>query len=220
MKQRPAAMLALDAAQIDADLALQLQDRPARRDSGAAGHIRPGWWRRPRARRPSARRRAAGAISACAARLDAGSIDRRRASSNASFIGAERVPRRRFARSAARPRWSPAGRSRSSRRPGTGWPSGSRRRRRASCAGVAAKVARFSLTIRQGGNRTGQIVDRGDIAPQQRGQLLAILVHKTIGGADGDGDAIGKGEDPFRRAADHAHHERRCRRAGRSGNAR
>ncbi len=59
VEQRPAAVLALDAAQIDRDLGFELGARPARRDSGAAARIRPGWWRRPRARTPNARPAAA-----------------------------------------------------------------------------------------------------------------------------------------------------------------
>ena len=55
MEQRPAAMRALDAAQIDADLALQLEVRRLARSNAPSARIRPGWWRRPRARRPSAR---------------------------------------------------------------------------------------------------------------------------------------------------------------------
>ena len=55
VKQRPAAMRALDAAQIDGDLALRARRRPARRGSGAAARIRPGWWRRLRARTPNDR---------------------------------------------------------------------------------------------------------------------------------------------------------------------
>ena len=55
MEKRPAAMRALDAAQIGADLCLKLARRPLRRDSAAAAHIRPEWWRRLRARTPSAR---------------------------------------------------------------------------------------------------------------------------------------------------------------------
>ena len=87
--QRPAAVRALDAAQVEADLALQLRDRRARRDSGAAGRIRPGWWRRPRARTPSGRRRAAAASSASVARpiagldVSSGSVGRSSARSSA-----------------------------------------------------------------------------------------------------------------------------------------
>ena len=61
MEQRPAAMLALDAAQIDARSCARAPDPRARRDSGAAGRIRTGSWRRLPARRPSGRRRAVGA---------------------------------------------------------------------------------------------------------------------------------------------------------------
>ena len=59
VEQRPAAMRALDAAQIDGDLRLPARHRPARQDSAAAAHIRPEWWRRLRARTENGRRRAA-----------------------------------------------------------------------------------------------------------------------------------------------------------------
>ena len=55
VEQRPAAMRALDAAQIDARSCAPARCRPARRDSGAAARIRPEWWRRLRARTPNGR---------------------------------------------------------------------------------------------------------------------------------------------------------------------
>ena len=85
--------------------------------------------------------------------------------------------------------------------------------RLASCSGVAAKVARFSLTICHVGMRRGDLQRLGDISPDMRGQLVAVLVHDGVGARHRDRDAVGKREDPFRRAADHPQHGgRACRR--------
>ena len=54
VEQRPAAMRALDAAQIGGDLALEFEILGSAEIMAAAGHIRPGSWRRPRVRTPMA----------------------------------------------------------------------------------------------------------------------------------------------------------------------
>lgn len=85
--------------------------------------------------------------------------------------------------------------------------------RLASCAGVAAKVARFSFTMRQG-EGIGKSMHAHDVAPDAPGQRLRIGVQQRIGIADGDGEAVVEGEDPFCRAADHADHRLRAFRRG------
>ena len=82
--------------------------------------------------------------------------------------------------------------------------------RLAFCSGVAAKVARRSLTICQGGSSARQAVDVGDVAPQAPRQVLAVLVGQIVGAADRDRDAVLEGEHPLRRPADHAHDRRRA----------
>ena len=68
--KRPAAMGALDAAQIDADLAFQLQIGRLAQIMDQQAHIPPEWWRRPPAHRPNARRASARArIASVAARM-------------------------------------------------------------------------------------------------------------------------------------------------------
>ena len=69
MEQRPAAMRALDRAQIDGDLAPAARRRCGR-DNAPAGCIRPGWSRPPPARTPSGRPAFCRRVSACAARVD------------------------------------------------------------------------------------------------------------------------------------------------------
>ena len=74
--------------------------------------------------------------------------------------------------------------------------------RMASCAGVAAKVARFSLTIRharKGRAASGQL---GHFAPDALGERFARPVDEVAGGADRDRKAIAISEQPLRQAAD------------------
>ena len=180
----------LDAAQIDADLALPAPGigRLAQ-IMRAAAHIRPGWWRRPRARRPNGRPAAAASSSASVARAIASSIavavgGRNRVHGGSSLLNSQaRIIKDRDAcanRAAplspdgSRPRWWRAGRS------AVQSPARNRLRqrvraagRRASCAGVAAKVARRSLTICQARQRPSAAVHRRDLGPERRGQLLA-----------------------------------------------
>ena len=91
----------------------------------------------------------------------------------------------------------------------------------AFCSGVAAKVARFSLTMRQGGVALGQIVDGRDVAPERVAPASPTsIVDQPVGGADGDRQAVGKGENPFRRAADQADDQRQLARRGELESAR
>ena len=189
VEQRPAAVRALDAAQIDGDLALRARRRPARRDSAAAARIRPEWWRRPRARTPNGRRAAGASSSACVARVDAArsSVSSRSRSScmpvmrSSPTSSAARLPER-IAPSmvAGRPVVGPvAGQHQiapaRSAAPG----------RLASCAGVAAKVARRSRTICHGGRRPAgrarrqprcQIVCASIVARRRRSRRSAALM--------------------------------------------
>ena len=109
---------------------------PARRDNGAAGHIRPEWWRRLRARTPNGRPAVAG--RAAGGRLDAPS---RSALGAADILAAVSVlitsilSHAAQARSAARIAGADSTfdgrrqfRCRSNRRPGTGWSTRWRRR--------------------------------------------------------------------------------------------
>ena len=81
-----------------------------------------------------------------------------------------------------------------------------------SCAGVAAKVARRSRTICQGGSDSRQSGHARDFAPDRRRQLFPRRVDQPVTGADGDRKPAGKGEDPLHRAVEHAENERRIRR--------
>ena len=83
--------------------------------------------------------------------------------------------------------------------------------RMASCAGVAAKVARRSRTICQGGSAAGSPVSACDLAPDRFGEFFARRVDQPIAGADGDREAARKGEQPLHRAVEHAE-DRRLRR--------
>ena len=78
----------------------------------------------------------------------------------------------------------------------------------ASCAGVAAKVARRSRTICQGGSVGRKSGQTGDLAPDRFRQLLARRIDKPIAGADGDGKPARKGKEPLHRAVDHAEDRR------------
>ncbi len=212
-------------------LRLERRRRPARRDNGAAGYIRPGWSRRPRARTPSGRRRAAprralrrrarSARPGCRRGLRV--AERRDRASRRLYRVNARIakPRRRRRPSASRPRSSRAGRSASSRPPGTGCASAcAAGGRSASCAGVAAKVARFSLTTCHARQRRGQAAARRRPPPRTAArQFLAVGSTSGVGGADRHRDAVGKGEDPFRRAAEHAQDRRRARPAARARSA-
>ena len=80
--------------------------------------------------------------------------------------------------------------------------------RLASCAGVAAKVARFSLTIRHGGRAGRQSGQLGDLAPDALGERFARPVDEVAGGADRDRKAVAISEQPLRQAADHAEDRR------------
>ena len=62
----------------------------------------------------------------------------------------------------------------------------------ASWAGVAAKVARFSLTICHLGRAAGISKRLGDIGPERLGQFVAVLVHDGVGAGDRDRDAVGE----------------------------
>ena len=92
--------------------------------------------------------------------------------------------------------------------------------RMASCAGVAAKVARRSRTICQGGSAAGNPVKLRDLAPDRLRELLARRVEEPVAGADGDREPARKGEQPFHRAVEHAEDRRLRRPAARCGNAR
>ena len=122
MKQRPAAMLALDAAQIDGDLALELevvrlaeivaQQDVFRRDRGVGFQFED-----PVAVVAlPARQRLRGAIDVV--------VQPVRQASTCVQAPPRSEHRRPCCPTAARPRSSPAGRCRSSRRRGTGWPTG------------------------------------------------------------------------------------------------
>ena len=96
-------------------------------------------------------------------------------------------PRRRRLISGARPRL----------RSWPAVPSGSSRRRGrhspklfaaaglfAFCAGVAAKVARLSLTICHGGGSRPETAERGDLPPDRLRKVLARLARERVGAAD------------------------------------
>ena len=172
-------MRALDAAQIDADLALELGIERLAEIMRAAARIRPGSSRRPRVRTPSGRRPAGVRSSASRGAVDGA----RRASAIADWSCERRVVmqavpgtplaaqqvRRRDCRSASRLRWSPAGRS------SVQSPASTRLRQRvagagrlAFCSGVAAKVARRSRTICHGGNAPASPATLRHLAPDRR----------------------------------------------------
>ena len=210
MEQRPAAMVALDAAQIDADLALQLEvirlaEIVAQQDVlGRDGRVGLQLEDPVAVVALLAQQRLRGAADVVArARrqaLDVGHRARRVASAESEC-----------GRGLARAQRALDGRRQAGVGPVAGQeqvgPRGSRAAgRRASCAGVAAKVARFSLTMRQGGTGPSDPWTAATSRHSSCGQGLALGVDQMVGGADGDGEAVVKGEDPFRRAADHADH--------------
>ena len=55
--------------------------------------------------------------------------------------------------------------------------------------------------------------DRRDLAPDRRGELLARRVEQPVGAADRDRQPVREGEQPFDRAVDHADDRRQCRAA-------
>ena len=112
--------------------------------------------------------------------------------------------RQRRSPSARRPRWWPGGRSPSNRRRGRGCGVAVRAGGRlAAFSGVAAKVARRSLTICQGGSGSARRPVRPAISVQiasaraSRGSL-----EEAIGAADRHRQAVGEGEQPLAEAAD------------------
>ena len=136
------------------------------RDNAPAAHTRPEWWHRPRARTINAHPPLFRRVSASAGALDRSCPESRSSawiwqifsalcqpeSSRASCrIDQRHAPP--HCRSGWRPRWSPAGRYRSSRQPA---PGSLRGLVRPPAGGVVApawqaKVARFSHSTRQGG---------------------------------------------------------------------
>ena len=76
--------------------------------------------------------------------------------------------------------------------------------RRASCSGVAAKVARRSRTICQGGRFRRQPGNRRDLAPDGLRERLPRRVDQAIAGADRHRDAARERKDPFRGGVDDA----------------
>ena len=225
LEQRPAAMRALDPAQIGGDLGFERGIDGLARDNAAAAHIRPGWWRRLRARTGNGRRRA----GTRAAPASPASICRSRSNSlmDALFMrqmhlnrGFGQRDRRRDCRSGSRLRWSRASRYLVQS------PASTRLRhavsapgRFASCSGVAAKVARRSRTICQGGSAAGNPVTRRDVGPNGLRQLFARRVDQPVAGADRHRQPAGKSEDPFHRAIDDAEDRRLPAAADRYGNA-
>ncbi len=96
--KRPAAMLALDAAQIDRRSCAPARDWAFRPGNAPAGHIPPGWWRRLPAHRPNGRPAAARASSPSVAALMARSNS---ALGNRGVHGADYRLRWRLAKRAA-----------------------------------------------------------------------------------------------------------------------
>ena len=226
VEQRPAAMRALDAAQIDGDLALRARRRPARRDSGAAARIRPGWWRRPRARTPNGRRAAGSASSASRRRRDRCARARRASRSRglqswstsivasvasceaarASACASPARDRRRGCRSGSHPRWWPASPV------AVQSPASNRLRQRGARAGPQRVLLRRR---REGRAPLAHDLPRRQVAPAMPAiaatsrqivarELLARHVDQPVGGADGDRQPVREGEQPFDGAADHA----------------
>ena len=68
--------------------------------------------------------------------------------------------------------------------------------RLAFCAGVAAKVARFSLTICHGG-KSGGVQERSRLTPDLGRKFVARTIDEAVGVADRDGEPIWKREQPF-----------------------
>ena len=64
-------------------------------------------------------------------------------------------------------------------------------------AGVAAKVARFSLTICHGGSVGGKSGQRRNLAPDFGRKRFARTLDESVGVADGHREAVGIGEQPF-----------------------
>ena len=238
MEQRPAAMRALDAAQIDARSCARARRRPARRDNGAAAHIRPEWWRRPRARTPNGRPAAGGRAAPasrprCAARASSmpprmsrsaiGVAARMRCRSSSvidhgcfATRSAARLP------DGSRLRWWPASPCRSSRRPGPDCASASarrafavlRRRRREGRAALAHDLPgrQRRRQVRSRVATSPQIVARQLLrAARRAGGRRALMVTES---------RPGKANSHSRRAVDHAEDRRRIRPADRCGNAR
>ena len=86
------------------------------------------------------------------------------------------------------------------------WPAGFGRRARRSlaCSGVAAKVARRSFTICQGGSSAPKAMDRRDVLPQQLCQRLAILVDDGVAPDTVTDSRSENANTHLRHAADHA----------------
>ena len=80
--------------------------------------------------------------------------------------------------------------------------------RLAFCAGVAAKVARFSLTICQGGRSAGKSGQRRRLAPDLGREFIARTVDEPVGVADRDREPVRKGEQPFDLSVDDAEDRR------------
>ena len=180
MEQRPAAMRALDAAQIDGDFLFQLRiDRS--RDSAAAARIPPGSWRRPRVRTPNGRRAAAA----------------RAARAVAPSMRAERCVRHGALRD-VRPRGAGADRALDRRGSPVAVQSPARTR---LCQARFGAGALFVLRRRRGEGRPAshdlprrQFRRRGGASHHARGSspVLARALEQTIGGADGDRQRPGK----------------------------
>ena len=128
----------------------------------------------------------------------------------------------RWRRIAARPRSSRAGRSAVQSPARSRFASGLRRLAGVrSCSGVAAKVARRSLDDLPGRQRrVGRRWIAATSAQIRRASGSRSSSHERVGGADRHRQAIGKGEDPFAGAADHADHPLGRRPAARGGNGR
>ena len=209
VEQRPAAVRALDAAQIDGDLGFERRiDRLA--EIMPQQHIfGREWWRRPRARTPNGRParwlrqqrlrrllRCAVRAHRRARRASVGSSVVRRSivlrSWRLAMMSAARLPER-IAPSmvAGRPVsvQSPA-RTRLRHAVARAGPLGVLRRRR----GESGAPLAHDLPGRQFGRQSGHA---RDLAPDRLRQFLARRVDQPIAGADGDRQPAGKGKHPF-----------------------
>ena len=116
----------------------------------------------------------------------------------------------RVRRSGWRPRSSPAGRSRSSRRQGPDCSSASRAPGR-----LASSRRQWRRTSPAARSRSATAARRPAMpataaTSRQIGarELLARRIEQVVGGADRHRQAVGEGEQPFRRAVDDAEHRR------------
>ena len=216
MEQRPAAMRALNAAQIDRDLALRVRRRPARQDSAAAARIRSGWWRRPRARstngrpgcwRVEQRLRRRGSMLDRAVQSPIASVVIRVRSARSSTSSAARLPdRTALSNVAGNPVavQSPARNEVVPMRPRRRTPGVSSGRGREGRPPLADDLPRRQFGCNSASPATPPARWSEPARPRH--------VHQAVGIADRDRQPAGEGKNPFGGGVDDAEHRRHARR--------